>query len=130
MKSAPPEPCPCDPASAYSSCCGRFIDGTEQAPTAQALMRSRYTAFVRERADYLLATWHASTRPATVEFESLPPRWLGLDVRRDETLDADHATVEFVARLRIGGRARRLHEVSRFVHEAGRWFYVAGDMLE
>jgi SEC-C motif-containing protein len=127
MKAVRPEPCPCDPEAAYDACCGRFIEGGQAAPTARALMRSRYSAFVRERADYLLATWHPSTRPPEIAFEKPAPRWLGLEVRHAETSDAAHASVEFVARLRIGGRAQRLHENSRFVREAGRWYYVAGD---
>ncbi len=87
------------------------------APDAESLMRSRYTAFVRERADYLLATWHASTRPASIDFEP-GVKWLGLDVRSRSVLDADHAEVEFVARQRNGaGVASRLHERSRFVRQ-------------
>lgn len=89
-------------------------------------MRSRYSAFVLQRRDYLQATWHASTRPVTLDFEA-DARWLGLDVRSHRVLDADHAEVEFVARYRVAGRAVRLHERSRFVREAGRWFYVDGD---
>ena len=91
-------------------------------------MRSRYSAFVLEQADYLLATWHAATRPAALDF--VPGvKWLGLEVRSYQVLDADHAEVEFVARLREAGRATRLHERSRFVRESGRWFYVDGDQF-
>ena len=89
-------------------------------------MRSRYSAFVREDATWLLATWHASTRPAPLDFES-GARWLGLEVRRHRLIDADHAEVEFVARYRVAGRAVRLHESSRFVREEGHWFYVDGE---
>jgi SEC-C motif-containing protein len=118
----------------YGQCCGRYIDDFDNtpAPDAESLMRSRYTAFVRERADYLLATWHPSTRPATVSFEA-GVKWLGLDVRSRSVLDADHAEVEFVARQRSSaGVATRLHERSRFVREIDgahhRWFYVDGDL--
>ncbi|MGL6289818.1 MAG: YchJ family protein, partial [Silanimonas sp.] len=95
--------------------------------TAEALMRSRYEAFVRGDVEHLLATWHPSTRPAP---ETLAPepgtRWLGLDVKR-AVEDGDAATVEFVARFKVGGRpAVRLHEISRFVREDGRWLYVDG----
>ena len=91
-------------------------------------MRSRYSAYVRGDADYLLATWHATTRPATLDFSAAAAtRWLGLDVRRHQQHDADHATVEFIARYRTGGAAAvRLHEISRFVREDGRWLYVDG----
>lgn len=100
------------------------------AGSAEALMRSRYTAYVRERFDYLLATWHASTRPATLERDEPLPRWLGLEVRRSDVVDAGHAKVEFVARYRLAGRGHRLHETSRFVCEDGRWFYLDGDLKD
>jgi SEC-C motif-containing protein len=97
------------------------------APTAEALMRSRYSAFALDKIDYLLDTWHASTRPASLDANPAGLKWLGLDVRRHEAPDDDHATVEFVARSKLAGRAQRLHEISRFVREGGRWFYVDGD---
>ena len=91
-------------------------------------MRSRYSAYVLGLEDYLLATWHASTRPASLDLAGdTSTRWLGLSVKRHEVIDETHAIVEFVARYKIGGRAHRLHEVSRFVHEEGRWFYVDGE---
>ena len=91
-------------------------------------MRSRYSAFVLERASYLLATWHPGTRPISLDFD---PRacWLGLEVRAHINTGPDAAEVEFVARMRVAGKAVRLHERSRFVHEGGRWFYVDGDQL-
>jgi SEC-C motif-containing protein len=119
--------CPCGSALAYAACCARFHRGPEQAPTAEALMRSRYSAFALGLHDYLLATWHASTRPAALEPDPPGLKWLGLEVRKHVPQDADHATVEFVARSKLGGRAQRLHETSRFVREGGRWFYVDGD---
>ena len=91
-------------------------------------MRSRYAAFVLDLRDYLLATWHTSTRPATLEPPEPGLKWLGLDVKRTASQDADHGTVEFVARSKLGGRAYRLHETSRFVRENGDWFYVDGDL--
>ena len=91
-------------------------------------MRSRYSAFVLDRRDYLLATWHPSTRPGELEPPEPGLKWLGLDLRAHRVQDEDHATVEFVARSKLGGRAHRLHEVSRFVREAGRWLYLDGDL--
>jgi SEC-C motif-containing protein len=106
-------------------------------------MRSRYSAYVLRLNDYLLATWHPSTRPATLDFDDTP-RWLGLSVKsalphRDSLRSqnnsgnaaggqAERATVEFVARYKIGGRAYKLHETSRFVREDGRWFYLDGEI--
>lgn len=122
--------CDCGAPQPYAACCGRYHAGPQHllAPDAEALMRSRYSAFVRDLTDYLLATWHASTRPQALEPNPEGLRWLGLEVRRHRVQDADHATVEFVARSKLGGRAQRLHETSRFVREGGRWFYVDGEM--
>lgn len=124
-------PCPCGSSDKkYAGCCGRYLDGGEVAHTAEALMRSRYTAYALGREGHLLATWHHSTRPASLELTSEPrSKWLGLEVRRHEQLEPDHAVVEFVARRKVGGRAHRLHEISHFVREAGRWFYVDGDIV-
>jgi SEC-C motif-containing protein len=90
-------------------------------------MRSRSSAFVLGRVDYLNASWHASTRPADLNLEP-GVKWLGLEVKRHHEVDTDHAEVEFVARSRVAGRGQRLHENSRFVREAGRWWYVDGDL--
>ena len=126
--------CPCGQRDArqrplaYAACCGRYLDHFETAlaPDAQSLMRSRYSAFVLERRDYLLATWHASARPATLEFAP-GVKWLGLELRSHKQFDADHAEVEFVARQRdASGRAHRLQERSRFVRDDGRWYYLDG----
>ena len=142
MSRTPADPCAACPCGrlqgsgpkakplAYADCCGRFIDhwDAQPAPDAECLMRSRYTAFVQGRADYLLATWHPSHRPASLDFDAAA-QWLGLEVRGHWVKDVDHAEVEFVARHRLGGRAVRLHERSRFLREGGRWYYVDGDML-
>ncbi len=129
---APPDalPCPCGSGRTLADCCGRWHAGAQhlQAPTAEALMRSRYSAFVLDRRDYLLATWHPSTRPAELEAPESGLKWLGLHVRAHVQQDAKHATVAFVARSKLGGRAHRLEEVSRFVREDGRWVYLDGDL--
>lgn len=90
-------------------------------------MRSRYSAYVLGLIDYLLATWHPSTSPGDLELS--PVKWLGLEVRHAQAT-ADAGVVEFVARCRDSGRAQRMHEVSRFVREAGRWYYIDGQMQE
>ena len=142
--------CPCRASAAalpyaalpYAACCGRYHAGPLHglAPTAEALMRSRYSAFVLDLGGYLLATWHPRTRPAVIEPNPIGLKWLGLEVRHCALQDADHATVEFIARSKLGGRAQRLHETSRFVREdmrenvrgnvleSGRWFYLDGDL--
>jgi SEC-C motif domain protein len=131
------QPCPCGrlgpskKALAFGRCCSPFIDDFEgtPAPDAESLMRSRYSAFVLERRDYLLATWHASTRPGALEFDP-GVKWLGLEVRQHRQLDDSHAEVEFVARQKSPGTAAlRLHERSRFVREQERWWYLDGEQF-
>jgi SEC-C motif domain protein len=112
----------------YADCCGalhqRFAQGQGlTAATPEALMRSRYSAYALGLIDYLLASWHPSTAPGELE---LPPvKWLGLEVRH-AACAGDAGVVEFVARLKDGGRAQRMHEISRFVREAGQWYYIDG----
>ena len=127
--------CPCGRTAGAKSvrflvCCGRYLSdfAATPAPDAESLMRSRYSAFVLGRLDYLLATWHVSTRPADLTLDAAA-KWLGLELRLHCVIDADHAEVEFIARYREGGRAVRLHERSRFVRESGRWFYLNGDQF-
>ena len=123
-------PCPCGLPAPYDRCCGRWHDGAQQwqAPSAELLMRSRYCAFVLQRGDYLLGTWHPSTRPASPLEFSPGQRWLGLDVRgHGEGPQPHQAWVEFVARSKEGGRAHRLHERSRFEFSGGQWWYLDGE---
>ncbi|WP_101927153.1 MULTISPECIES: YchJ family protein [Luteimonas] len=121
-------PCPCGLPSSYAACCGRYHAGVP-APDAEALMRSRYSAYVRRDADYLRATWDPTTRPATLDFDGPQPVWLGLDVRSHQDTGDDRAEVAFVARYRVGGGSVvRLREHSRFRHDGGRWWYVDGDV--
>ena len=118
--------CPCLSGSAYGDCCGPFIEGALDAPTAVQLMRSRYTAFVVGAREYLLATWHPSTRPAHLELDPAM-RWYRLDIERRERggpLDRD-GIVEFRAFYRHDGGRGEQHETSRFLRDAGRWQYVA-----
>jgi len=91
-------------------------------------MRSRYSAYVLHLEDYLLATWHPSTRPAKLDLaDSESTRWLGLEIRSQQQT-ADSARIEFIARYRIGdGPVQRQHEISRFVREEGRWYYLDGE---
>ncbi|MGK2951754.1 MAG: YchJ family protein [Thiobacillus sp.] len=122
--------CSCASGRPYDVCCGRFHAG-EPVPDAESLMRSRYSAYVQGREDYLLATWHSATRPATLDLDAVPrPRWLGLTIESHTPLDETHATVEFVARYKLNGRAFRLHETSRFERVEGRWLYVDGEIRE
>ena len=100
-------------------------DADAPAADAQALMRSRYCAYVREDAAYLLRSWHPSTRPHALAFDDPRPTWLKLDVLRHIATGEASAEVEFVARYRIGGGSVvRMRERSRFLREDGHWYYL------
>ncbi len=149
------QPCPCARGGInakplrFAACCGQYLEGEAPppAPDAESLMRSRYSAFVLQRESYLLATWHASTRPGQVSFDTAG-NWLGLEVRRARASSLPKAEteaeaeaeaeveveveveVEFVARFKPAGTsAWRLHERSRFVLQQGRWWYLDGVQL-
>ncbi|HRH17389.1 MAG TPA: YchJ family metal-binding protein [Aquabacterium sp.] len=118
--------CPCGLSAPYEQCCGRYHHGVlaGQAPNPEALMRSRYSAFVLDYRDYLLDTWHPGERPAQIEAPEPGLRWLGLSVKHAALMGDDQGEVTFVARYKLGGRAHRLEERSLFVREEGRWYYL------
>ncbi|MER5430339.1 YchJ family protein [Streptomyces sp. NPDC002588] len=119
--------CPCGLPRAYDACCGRYHRGPAAAPTAEALMRSRYAAFVKGDAAYLTRTWHPRTRPARLGLDQ-GTRWTGLEILATKDGSAFHTTgtVEFRASFRGGA----LHEVSRFERVDGAWVYVDGEFPE
>lgn len=116
--------CPCGGID-YARCCGHYHQQLN-APDATSLMRSRYSAYVLKLEDYLLATWHHSTHPAMLELAADQTKWLGLEIKNHVSESTTRATVEFVARYKIAGKAHRLHEISRFVFEENKWFYLDG----
>ena len=96
-------------------------------------MRSRYTAYVHGDENYLLQTWHSSTRPTQLSLhETQPDKWLGLKILKTELggMSDTDGTVEFVARYKVNGRAIRLHEISQFQNVDGFWFYIKGELIE
>jgi SEC-C motif-containing protein len=130
---APPR-CPCGTGDSYQDCCQPAHLGIAPASTATALMRSRFTAFVRADAAYLLATWHPSTRPARFDLDDRLA-WTRLEIL-DTTAGGPFdrsGVVEFRAHYRVmGGRPRgepgELHERSSFLRHGPEWFYVSGDV--
>ena len=124
------EACPCGSGGAFGDCCGPIIGGQVPCETARALMCSRYTAYVTGASDYLRASWHPGTRHRHRYREvGEPVKWLGLKILSVHAGGPDdrEGQVEFVARFKVGGRARRLHEISRFRRHDGRWHYVDGE---
>lgn len=118
--------CYCQSGYSFRDCCGAFIAGKSMPRTAEKLMRSRYTAFVLHDAAYLVKTWHPATRPLSLQLDDL--KWLGLKVVQSIKGGAhdSEGVVEFVARYKLGGRASRLHEISRFERIGEEWFYLDG----
>ncbi|MFI7404507.1 YchJ family protein [Streptomyces sp. NPDC049541] len=119
--------CPCGLAETYEACCGRFHRGEAAAPTAETLMRSRYSAFVKRDEAYLLRTWHPRTRPARVDFDP-GMRWTGLEILETTDGTAFHTTGTVTFRASFKGGS--LHERSRFERVEGAWVYVDGDFPE
>jgi SEC-C motif domain protein len=120
------DPCPCGSGATFDGCCGPALSGTPP-PTAQALMRSRYTAFVVGDAHYLRESWHPGTRPDDIALDPAL-EWRGLDIVEVQAGDGDDArgAVEFRARWREGSDEGMLSERSRFVKQSGRWWYLDG----
>ncbi|WP_430591970.1 YchJ family protein [Humidisolicoccus flavus] len=117
--------CPCGSGQEFGQCCEPLLDG-QPAPTAERLMRSRYSAFVTGNAEYLSTTWFAATRPERLQLDP-KVQWLGLEVIAS-TESGDSATVEFKARSRRGRAVDEQHERSVFTRRAGRWLYVDGEL--
>ncbi|MCX4820590.1 YchJ family protein [Streptomyces sp. NBC_01142] len=124
-------PCPCGLPASYGECCGRFHSGAEAAPTAELLMRSRYSAFVAQDVAYLVRTWHPATRPRHLELDP-GTQWTSLEIMQTTGGSAFHTTgtVTFRARYRHHGQRGALHERSTFERRNGAWVYVEGTFVE
>ena len=120
--------CPCGSANQFIKCCKPFLTYLERPQTAEQLMRSRYTAFSTMNSAYLLHTWQSNQRPTNIEFD-LNTKWLGLKIKNCKAgLVSDKiGWVEFVARYKINGKAKRIEELSYFVKENDQWLYVSAE---
>lgn len=118
--------CPCGTQKEYSQCCEPYITGKKPAPTPEALMRSRYTAYVKVAAPYLKETLAPEARGDFNEKDvyewSQQSEWLGLEI-----IKAEGKTVEFMAKYKAQGKVLEHHEVSTFRQEGGKWYFVDGD---
>ena len=126
--------CPCGSGNELESCCGPYIEGQKPAPTAEALMRSRYTGHVLGKYEYLNETVHPDMRDESDHEDmrkwSEAVEWLGLDVlaTADGGEADDKGTVSFIARYAVQGMPQQLHEDAFFSRENGTWYYVDGNV--
>lgn len=125
------QPCPCGSGEAYADCCGALhrglASGTATAPTAERLMRSRFSAYAVGDVEYLLATWHRATRPASLQLDpDLEWRQLEILGATDGGEDDRVGTVEFVATYWDAGQRQfgQQREHSSFVKQSEQWLYV------
>lgn len=118
--------CPCNSGELYKSCCALYHNKSAYPPTAEKLMRSRYSAYVLKNEKYLLYTWQTSKRPPSLALNSV--RWTGLEILSiKDGLESDTTgVVEFVAKYSLGNQDGKVHEISNFLKENNKWFYVDG----
>lgn len=117
--------CPCNPQRLYAECCKPFHQGNA-APTPELLMRSRYSAFAFLLADYLVKTWHSSSRPQQLILDKAP-QWCSLSVKAAAMQGDNNGTVEFCAVYKSERGWGKLEERSHFVKENGQWYYRDGE---
>ena len=121
--------CPCGSQIPFAACCLPILDDHRRAETAEALMRSRYSAFVQKHEQYILASWHPRTRPKALNFDDHPVVWLGLEIHEsvEGTSNDSTGTVEFTTSYLEHGQLCKLREKSEFLKEDGLWFYLRGE---
>ncbi|QIQ21883.1 YchJ family protein [Zophobihabitans entericus] len=121
--------CPCNINKLYRQCCEPYHLEQKIPATAELLMRSRYSAYARQKWDYIQQTWHSSTRPSADSFDDVTTKWIELIIKNTSTSknNPDEAFVEFIAKYKTAnGKAEKMQEVSRFVKEDGHWYYIDG----
>ncbi|MDF1833060.1 MAG: YchJ family metal-binding protein [Porticoccaceae bacterium] len=130
-KQSKEKPCPCGNGQAFEQCCQPLLNNDQPAASAVALMRSRYSAYTLGNKEYLLRTWHSSTRPGQFGLDGHQQNWQRLkiiDTVAGQSGD-DSGEVEFIAIYKVNGRAERLHERSRFERENQLWRYIDGTII-
>lgn len=123
--------CPCGNNKEYKKCCGYFHDKSGYPSTAEALMRSRYSAYVLNKEKYLLYTWHKSKRPEVLHLKADGFKWLELQIiyKKDGEEGDSIGVVEFKAKYSNCLNIGYIHEVSNFLKEDSKWFYVDGKII-
>ena len=126
--------CPCGSQKEYSACCEPYISEKSLAPTPEALMRSRYSAYVKSATQYLKETLAPESRSdfdaASTKKWAESAKWKGLKILSTQkgSLEDKKGTVEFIATYESEGTTLDHHEVSQFrKNDAGKWLFVDGD---
>lgn len=128
--------CPCGSGRDYDECCGPYITGKAKAPTAEALMRARYSSYAVSAIDYIVQTCLKEEEDGGIDVEATKKwsegsKWLGLKILRTEKGGSgdDKGVVDFVATYEQDGLHEEHHEVASFVKKDGTWLYAAGEMI-
>jgi len=123
------ETCPCGSNQPYTKCCQPVLEDHSRATTAEILMRSRYTAFVKKHDKHLLNSWHTRTRPKSLNHEDFPVVWLGMEIHACENGEVEDTvgSVDFTTRYIEGGQLAHLREKSEFLKEDNLWYYLRGE---
>jgi SEC-C motif-containing protein len=118
--------CPCGSGQTFEQCCQRFLSGAQLPETAEQLMRSRYSAYVLKDKSYLLKTWQADHRPASLELDQSSNQWIGLKIKHTHLGQANdqEGYVHFIVHYKINGKAYKMEENSYFVKLHEQWLYV------
>ncbi len=128
-KNLQPSLCACGSGFTYNSCCAKWHGGEYylMAPSAEHLMRSRYTAYALNLEQYLLDTWHSQYRPNALNLEHTFTKYMHLNVIQHIILSDCSAQVAFNVKIKLNGKIHYMHELSFFVKENNMWFYTYGD---
>jgi SEC-C motif domain protein len=127
--------CPCQSGKEYEACCGPIIGGSQAASTAEALMRSRYTAFVKSEIDYLKNSLHPDHRddfdPVSTRDLADNSEWINLQIINTSGggKDDQEGTVEFIVTFSRQGVTYKHHELAQFNRHNGTWYYTDGELV-
>ena len=128
------ETCPCGSGASFGDCCEPIIKGTRESETAEELMRARYSAFVTQAIDFIIASTHSRTRKDVdltfIREWSETSTWHGLEILETKQVNENKAFVSFEAQFAQGDEVQHHREKSLFERENGEWRFVTGDELK
>jgi len=120
--------CPCGSGRSFHDCCEPYLSG-EPIPDIETLLRARFSAYATANVNFIRQTWHPATRPARINLDNAESvKWLSLDIVRIErgSVEDQDGSIEFAAHYSVNGEEGDLHEISQFIREQGKWYYMEG----